>query len=152
MFWRFTETLEAVRLCTHHTHTHTRPPPLLSSPLLPMGPEASTTHQGPKLLPTNKIIANIILMSQNYIKSLNVDERAWQTISFHRQAAKVFGGSLTHLGKENTRDISEPLRRCCTRSSSFQVICSLHSLIDSFGTKRHRFQRDCALGELAWVT
>lgn len=64
---------------TAHTHIHTSAP-LLSSPLPPMGPEASTTHKVPKLLPTNKIIANIILMSQNYIKSLNVDERAWQTI------------------------------------------------------------------------
>lgn len=52
----------------------------------------------------------------------------------------MFGTSLAHLGKENTRDISEPLRWCCTVSSSLKVFCSLHSLIDSFGTKRHCFQ------------
>lgn len=67
--------LEAVRLRTH-THSH----PSCPFPFHPWALKRAQTHQGPKLLPTNKIIANIILMSQNYIKSLNVDERAWQTI------------------------------------------------------------------------
>lgn len=68
MFWGITDMLEAART------------PLLSSPLAPMGPEVSITRQGPKSLPTNTIIANITLMIQNDITSLNVGEHALQTI------------------------------------------------------------------------
>lgn len=48
----------------------------LYPPLAPMGPEVSITHQGPKSLPTNKMIASITLMIPNYITSLNVGEQA----------------------------------------------------------------------------
>lgn len=59
-------------------HIH---PPLLFSPST-LGPSSEHNTSRPESLPTNKIISNILLISQNYIKSLKVDEYTWQTIYF----------------------------------------------------------------------
>lgn len=62
------------------TAAHTHPPLILSPSTL--GPSSEHNTSRPESLPTNKIISNILLMSQNYIKSLKVDEYDWQTIYF----------------------------------------------------------------------
>lgn len=55
--------------------------PLILSPST-LGPSSEHNTSRPESVPTNKIISNILLMSQNYIKSLKVDEYGWQTIYF----------------------------------------------------------------------
>lgn len=74
MFWRITEMPEASQL-------HQNPPPLILTPST-LGPSSKHNTSRPESLPTNKIISNILLMSQNYIKSLKVDEYTWQRIYF----------------------------------------------------------------------
>lgn len=63
-----------LRSCTH--------PASLILSTTTLGPSSEHNTSRPESLPTNKIISNILLMSQNYIKSLKVDEYAWQTIYF----------------------------------------------------------------------
>lgn len=58
------------------------PTPLLSALLPPLSPPTKHNTSMPESLTTNKIITDILLMSLNYIKSLKVDECAWQTIYF----------------------------------------------------------------------
>lgn len=62
------------------TAAHTHPPLILSPSTL--GPSSEHNTSRPESLPTNKIISNILLMSQNYIKSLKVNEYTWQMIYF----------------------------------------------------------------------
>lgn len=53
-------------------------PPILTPS--PLGPFSEHNTSRPESLPTNKIISNNLLMSQNYIKSLKVYEYTWQSI------------------------------------------------------------------------
>lgn len=59
-------------------------PPLF--PLSSLSPTTPGSHQLAQQIlnpyPTNKIISNILLMSQKYIKSLKVDEYTWQRTCF----------------------------------------------------------------------
>lgn len=73
MFWKLTKKPEG----SAAAHTHT---PLMLSPSTP---EPSSRHNTsrPQSAPTNRIISNILLMSQNYIKSLKKDEYTWQGLS-----------------------------------------------------------------------
>lgn len=58
------------------TAAHTQPRLILSPSTL--GPSSEHNTSRPESLPTNKIISDILLMNQNYIKSLKVDEYPWQ--------------------------------------------------------------------------
>lgn len=100
-------------------HTH--------SPLICRSPSRSTDFSSrcsasmPQSLTANKIITDTLLMSQNYIKSLKVDECTWQTIHFGGPVGTEPGDlALTHLCKPNHLRCSKEARLAAAAS---HVLC-----------------------------
>lgn len=74
MPWKITSMPEAL-------HLHTPNPRLIFSPST-LGPFSVNHTSRPESLPSNKIISSNLLMSQNYIKSLKVNEHGLWMIYF----------------------------------------------------------------------
>lgn len=82
-----------------HSCTHPQPSYL---PLPHSRHSSRCSASMPESLTANKIITDTLLMSQNYIKSLKVDECTWQTIHFGGPVGREPGHlALTHLCKPN---------------------------------------------------
>lgn len=109
--------------CTHPQLSYLPLPPPRSYPSLTRATEFSSRCSAsmPESLTANKIITDTLLMSQNYIKSLKVDECTWQTIYFGGPVGREPGHlALTHLCKPNHLRCSREARLAAAAS---HVLC-----------------------------
>lgn len=122
MFWRFTKMPQAPQL-------HTPNPALILSPPT-LGPSSKHNTSRRESLPTVKIISNILLMNQNYIKSLKVDENACWNICFRGS----IGGEPTHValvwyipGRKTPQDI----KSIFWTTTRIRLICAVSAHVGS---------------------